>query len=101
MTTRRRIINVMLVCMTFFLTPLDRLGRGVSLAWSKTLKRIVNKGTPMASLMHADPADFDTSALEMTPIQEFDVMGKTAHPVDLQIWRLKMSAMHATSAFLD
>ena len=90
MTTRRRIIKAMPILVAFILTPLDRLGRGVSLVWSKTAKRIVERGTPLASLMHADPADLDTDNLETTPIQEFDVMGETTHPVDLKTWRLNI-----------
>jgi sulfoxide reductase catalytic subunit YedY len=90
MTSRRRIIKAMIIFVAFFLTPLDRLGRGVSLVWSKTTKRIVEKGTPMSSLMHSDPADLDTANLETTPIQEFDVMGETTRPIDLNTWRLRI-----------
>jgi len=90
MISRRRIIKAMPILVAFILTNLDRLGRGVSLVWSKTAKRIVERGTPLASLMHADPADLDTDNLETTPIQEFDVMGETTHPVDLKTWRLSI-----------
>ena len=44
----------------------------------------------MARLMHANPAKLDTSLLDTTPIEEFDVMGQTIHPVDLQNWRLRI-----------
>lgn len=90
MTTRRHIIKAIFVFMALFSTSISRLGRGASLVWSKTTKRIVEKGTPMASLMHADPAELDIDNLETTPIQEFDVMGETTHPVDLETWRLRI-----------
>ena len=95
MTTRRHIIKAILTFTAFFTASLGRLDRTFSLVWSKTGKRIVEKGTPMASLMHANPANLDTRLLATTPIQEFDVMGETTRPVDLQSWRLSIvGAVH-------
>jgi sulfoxide reductase catalytic subunit YedY len=91
MTTRRKIIRAMLMFTAFFSTSMGRLDRAVSMAWFKTEKRIVEKGTEMATLMHANPADLDTRFLDTTPIQEFDVMGETIYPVDLQNWRLSIN----------
>ena len=90
MTTRRQIIKAMLMFMAFVSTSMGRLDRAVSLVWAKTGTRIVDRGTPMASLMHSNPAKLDTSLLEITPIEEFDVMGETTHPVDLQSWSLRI-----------
>ena len=90
----------MLTFTAFFIAAMGRLDRTFSIAWSKTVKRIVEKGTPMATLMHANPANLDTSLLETTPIQEFDVMGETTHPVDLQSWRLSIGgAVHQPTEF--
>jgi sulfoxide reductase catalytic subunit YedY len=69
---------------------MGRLERTASKVWAKTGKRIVEKGTSMASLMHANPAKLDTRYLETTPIEEFDVMGEITRPVDLQSWSLRI-----------
>ncbi|MBT8347436.1 MAG: molybdopterin-dependent oxidoreductase [Desulfofustis sp.] len=90
MNTRRQLIRTMLKVTAFVTTSLGRLDRNVSLVWSKTGKRILEKGTLMDSLMHANPANLDTSSLETTPIEEFDVMGETTYSVDLQKWRLRI-----------
>ena len=91
MFTRRQIIRAMLMVTAFLSTCMGRLDRIASEVWAKTGKRIVDKGTPMARLMHANPAKLDTRLLETTPIEEFDVMGETIHPVDLQSWRLSIN----------
>lgn len=90
MNTRRQIIRAMLMFTAFYSTSMNRLSRAASIFWAKTGKRIVEKGTPVATLMNADPAGLDTRLLETTPIQEFDVMGQTTFPVDLQNWRLSI-----------
>ena len=90
MTTRRHLIKAMLMFTAFVTASLGRLDRTFSMFWSKTGKRLLEKGTPMSSLMHANPARLDTRLLETTPIQEFDVMGETTHRVDLHTWRLSI-----------
>ncbi len=90
MTTRRHFIKAMLMLTAFITASLGRLDRTFSKVWSKTGKRLLDKGTPMSSLMHANPAHIDTSLLEITPVQEFDVMGETTHQVDLHTWRLSI-----------
>ena len=88
MTTRRHIIRAILILMAFFSMTMVRVDRAVSMVWSRSRKRIVEKGTPMAELMHANPAKLDTTFLDTTPIEEFDVMGETDLRVDLQNWTL-------------
>ena len=90
MITRRQLIRALLILTAFLSTSMGRLARSAASVWAKTGKRIVEKGTPLASLMHANPAKLDTRLLETTPIEEFDVMGETTHPVDLQSWRLRI-----------
>jgi DMSO/TMAO reductase YedYZ molybdopterin-dependent catalytic subunit len=80
----------MLMATAFFSISTERWGRTASIFWSKTRKRLVEKGTPMAELMLANPADLDTGFLETTPIQEFDVMGQTNFPVNIKSWRLSI-----------
>ncbi len=75
-----------------FLTAcMSRLSSAVSIFGSKGSKRIVARGTPMPSLINADPADLDTKDLETTPMEAFDVMGETVHPVDIQSWQLTVA----------
>lgn len=91
MTTRRHIIKAMLMVTAFFSTSMGRLDRVAAQVWAKTGRRIVEKGTSMDTLMHANPSRLDTRFLDTTPIQEFDVMGETIHPVDLQSWKLSIN----------
>ena len=91
MKTRRQVIRAMLLFTAFLSTSMGRVDRAVAKFWSKSGKRIVEKGTPMARLMHANPANLDTGLLETTPIEEFDVMGETTHVVDLQSWQLSIN----------
>ncbi len=88
MTTRRQLVKLLLIYGAFYSAVKSRLVSGLSIAWSKTGKRIVEKGTPMSSLIHVNPADLDTRNLETSPMEEFDVMGETAHRVDLGSWKL-------------
>ncbi len=88
MTTRRQLVKLLLIYGAFYSAVKSRLVRGVSSAWSKSGKRIVEKGTPMSSLIHVNPTDLDTRNLETSPMEEFDVMGETAHRVDLGSWKL-------------
>lgn len=88
----RRIFNKWLIAsIAWALAYLSAMGKGVRLVWGKVTRRIVEKGTPMSTLLHADPAELDTSELETTPISEFDVMGDTMHQVDLESWRLEIT----------
>ena len=90
MSTRRQIVKLALALGAGALLMFSKLGRGVRQALAQVKRRLLAKGTPMSELLHADPAELDTSSLETTPMEAFDVMGQTVHPVDLDYWRLEV-----------
>ena len=88
----RRVFNKwLLASIAWLLASLSTLGNSVRLVWGKVKRRILEKGTPMSTLVHADPSELDTSELETTPISEFDVMGDTMYRADLESWRLEIT----------
>ncbi|NNK97012.1 MAG: molybdopterin-dependent oxidoreductase [Desulfobacterales bacterium] len=60
----------------------------IPLAWAK--RRILEKTASLSELIHANPKDLDTHKLETTPIEQFDVMGQTNHPVDIDDWQFEV-----------
>jgi len=60
----------------------------IPLAWTK--RRILEKTASLSELIHANPEDLDTHKLETTPIEQFDVMGQTTHPVKLNEWQFEV-----------
>jgi sulfoxide reductase catalytic subunit YedY len=88
----RRVFNKsILALLAWGITCFSTLGNAVRVAWAKIERRVVEKGTPMSTLLHADPSELDTSELETTPMSEFDVMGETTHRADLESWRLEVT----------
>ncbi|MBW2442855.1 MAG: molybdopterin-dependent oxidoreductase [Deltaproteobacteria bacterium] len=69
------------------------LAAGIRLAWAKTKKIILPKGTRMENLIGKDPADLDTRNLELTPLEEFETMGLDDHRVNLNTWRLEIDGL--------
>ena len=57
---------------------------------AKTDKIILPKGTKRKNLIDKDPANLDTRNLEITPLEDFGVMGLDDHEVDLNTWRLRV-----------
>lgn len=90
MAHRRRIIKQLAALSGTLYFFWGETGRGVRNLWAKTKRRVLARGTPMSTLMHANPARLDTRNLETTPIEAFDVMGQTSFPVDLEQWHLKI-----------
>ncbi|MDJ0623505.1 MAG: molybdopterin-dependent oxidoreductase [Desulfocapsaceae bacterium] len=88
MAHRRRIIKQLAALSATIYFFWGETSRGVRTLWAKAKRRILARGTPMTELMHANPARLDTSNLETTPLEAFDVMGQTSFPVDLEEWRL-------------
>ncbi len=62
----------------------------LSRAWGATKRLVVPKGTDRKSLVNRNPADLDTSQLELTPLEQFDVMGLSDHQEDMSTWRLEV-----------
>jgi sulfoxide reductase catalytic subunit YedY len=88
MTTRREAVKLLTAGLAGAYAFFGSLNSGLRLLYAKTRKIVLPKGTEMASLIGKDPADLDTSHLEVTPMEEFDTMGLTNHTVDIENWRL-------------
>jgi len=52
---------------------------------------ILPKGTKRESLAQRNPRNLDTRNLEITPLKDFQTMGSTEYPVDLEKWRLTVT----------
>jgi len=89
-STRRQIGKYALAFIGCLAVFFSRVGPGIRQLFAETKRRLVKRTTPMSELMHTDPSTLDTSQLSTTPIQEFDVMGQTVYPVDLDKWRLEV-----------
>lgn len=87
-TTRRQLVKLLLIYGVVYSALRTRVASGLSRFGSNASKRIVAKGTPLSSLIHADPAELDARNLETSSMEAFDVMGDTMYRVDLQNWRL-------------
>ncbi|MGD2098603.1 MAG: molybdopterin-dependent oxidoreductase [Desulfobacterales bacterium] len=57
-------------------------------AWAQTNRFIVPRGTDLSTLRNRDPATLDTRHLEVLPLDAFETMGLSNHPVHLPSWRL-------------
>ena len=90
MKSRRKFIKFIFALSSWLLICFSSLGRGVRAAWAAATRRLIERGTPMTELIYARPRKIDTSELETTPLDEFDVMGETTFNVDLAEWRLEI-----------
>ncbi len=88
MLTRRRTLKYLLTLGLGTITVFSQVNIYLRAAYAAAKRRIVKRGTPLSQLMHANPARLDTSRLETTPIENFDVMGETFRQVDIDTWRL-------------
>jgi DMSO/TMAO reductase YedYZ molybdopterin-dependent catalytic subunit len=74
---------------------------GVLLSWTTSAGKgiaaaarvVLPKGTPRENLIDKNPADLDTSHLEVTPLEAFGTMGLTDHIVDIDAWRLEIDGL--------
>jgi sulfoxide reductase catalytic subunit YedY len=93
MNYRRHFIKLILsgfAGLGFLLSP---LAAGFRLAWAKTKKIILRKGTRMENLIGKNPADLDTRNLDLTPLEDFETMGLDDHRVNLNKWQLEIDGL--------
>ncbi len=90
MQTRRRALKYLLSLGIGSLIIAGKANLFLRMAYAEVKRRIIEKGTPLSKLMHANPARLDTSRLETTPMENFDVMGETSRQVDIELWRLSV-----------
>ena len=89
MTTRRQALKRIISCCAGGWVFGTQIGAGLRTAYAKTKRIVLPKGAPMSELLNRNPAKLDTRNLETTPMDQFDVMGQTILPVDLEAWRLE------------
>jgi len=91
MQRRRKFIKVVggfIMGLSLPLSPFFSLVRTV---YAKTRKIILPEDTDRETLKSKNPRELDTRNLEVTPLEEFDTMGLTDHPVDRATWYLNIS----------
>jgi DMSO/TMAO reductase YedYZ molybdopterin-dependent catalytic subunit len=59
--------------------------------WGADPKTILPKETKRKSLTGKNPANLDTSNLDITPLKDFQTMGTTENKVDLDKWRFEVA----------
>ncbi len=57
-------------------------------AWAHIQRTIIPKGARMEDLVNKNPAELDTTVLDITPIENFGVMGLEDYEASLDNWRL-------------
>jgi DMSO/TMAO reductase YedYZ molybdopterin-dependent catalytic subunit len=67
--------------------------------WAAT-RKVLASGTDRKRLIREDPAQLDTSSLEVTPLEQFETMGATDRVLDVATWRLEITGNVAAPASL-
>lgn len=91
MYTRRDFANL-IVCALGASALLGPLGAVARRAWAAS-RKVLTRATTRESLIHENPADLDTTDLEITPLDKLDTMGPTDRVVDLATWRLEIAGL--------
>jgi sulfoxide reductase catalytic subunit YedY len=60
-------------------------------AFAAVQRRVLPKGTDLQSLTHEHPSAVDARNLDIMPIEAFNTMGLSDHPVSLDLWRLEVA----------
>jgi DMSO/TMAO reductase YedYZ molybdopterin-dependent catalytic subunit len=90
MATRRHFIKRTLSLLCGLSLPaafLHLLGASVS---ARGHPIVLPHSTPREELVNKNPEGLDTSALDVTPLEDFGTMGLDSHGVDLDHWRLEV-----------
>jgi len=91
MNNRRQFIKMMMGFVSGMGLLFSPLAQGVRVAFAKAKKMILPKETQMNTLIGKNPADLDTSNLDVTPLEKFQTMGLTDHQANMDTWRLEVS----------
>ena len=93
MNYRRHFIKLILSGFAGLGLMFSPLADTIRVAWAKTKKIILPKGTRMEHLIGRDPADLDTRNLDLTPLEDFETMGLDDHRVNLNEWQLEVDGL--------
>jgi sulfoxide reductase catalytic subunit YedY len=88
MLTRRTFIGSTLKALTLIALLLEPLFSGVNSVWAYTKKTVIPRGAGRQNFIDKNPAELDSSNMDVTPLAEFGTMGLDDYQVDLEEWRL-------------
>jgi DMSO/TMAO reductase YedYZ molybdopterin-dependent catalytic subunit len=88
MLTRRTFMGAVLKVLSFVSILLNPLFSGTNRAWASATKTVIPRGTNRTELVNKNPAELDTTALEVTPLAEFGTMGLDDYKANMEEWRL-------------
>ena len=90
MKTRRQFITWALRLIAGLSLVITTIKGTLKRAWAQTKRFIVPKDTDLSTLRNKDPATLDTRNLEVLPLDAFETMGLSNHPVHMPSWRLNI-----------
>jgi DMSO/TMAO reductase YedYZ molybdopterin-dependent catalytic subunit len=88
MLKRRTFLGFTLKAFSLFALLLEPLFSGVNSAWAYTKKTVIPRGAARQDFIDKNPAELDSSNMDVTPLTEFGTMGLDDYQVDLEEWRL-------------
>ncbi len=91
MQERRKFLKLILGFLTVTTLQFTPFFSMIKRAFAKVKRVILPKGTKVETLRTKNPAELDTTNLEVTPLKDFETMGETNHKVDLNRWRLQVT----------
>jgi DMSO/TMAO reductase YedYZ molybdopterin-dependent catalytic subunit len=86
--TRRTFIGHTLKALSLFALLLEPLFSGVNSVWAYAKKTVIPRGASRQNFIDKNPAELDSSNMDVTPLAEFGTMGLDDYQVDLEEWRL-------------
>lgn len=60
----------------------------IDIAWGHARRTIIPKGAMQKDIVNQNPAEIDTSFLDITPVEDFGVMGLEDYEASLEKWHL-------------
>jgi DMSO/TMAO reductase YedYZ molybdopterin-dependent catalytic subunit len=87
MQHRRRFLKTSLGLLSGAFLYLQPVLRGLA----EAARTILPRGTDRSTLVDKNPANLDTTHLEVTPLEEFGTMGLSNHQADLGTWEVAVA----------
>ena len=88
MLTRRTFMGSTLKALSLFALLLEPLFSGGNRVWAYAKKTVIPRGAIRQNFIDKNPAELDSSNMDVTPLTEFGTMGLDDYQVDLEDWRL-------------
>jgi DMSO/TMAO reductase YedYZ molybdopterin-dependent catalytic subunit len=88
MLTRRTFMDYTLRALALLSPLVAPLVSGINRARAHVKKTVIPHGTSIKTLVNKNPAELDTTGLDVTPLGDFGTMGLDDYKVNLDEWRL-------------